>query len=174
MFVGRVESSRPADATNGGPRRLDPPYRDRKSATPDRSERNAMLEMSSPLGRREFFGLAAGAWAGLALPPSARAEPEKVDLPITGAANRDLEPFDELMTSFVERNKVPGAACRHPPGQTGVCAWLWFRRRGEEGTRRAGRLVSDLQPVQADYLGSRSCNSLRKASCNSTTRCWAD
>ena len=31
-------------------------------------------------------------------------------LPVTGAANSDLEPFDRLMTSFVRENKVPGAS----------------------------------------------------------------
>jgi N-acyl-D-amino-acid deacylase len=32
------------------------------------------------------------------------------NLPVTGAANPDLEPFDRLMTSFLEQNEVPGAA----------------------------------------------------------------
>jgi CubicO group peptidase (beta-lactamase class C family) len=62
------------------------------------------------LGRRQFFGLAAGAVAGLAAPRSVGAEPEAAPASITGAANPNLEPFDKLMTSFVAENKVPGAA----------------------------------------------------------------
>ena len=48
--------------------------------------------------------------AGLALRCPVFAEPGEGKLPVTGAANRDLEPFDKLMTSFVEGNRVPGAA----------------------------------------------------------------
>jgi N-acyl-D-amino-acid deacylase len=57
------------------------------------------------LGRREFLGTA----VGLAFTPFAPAQSEKA-APITGSANPDLEPFDQLMTSFIEENKVPGAA----------------------------------------------------------------
>jgi CubicO group peptidase (beta-lactamase class C family) len=77
-----------------------------------------MLDFSSiphdtPLGRRRFFGLTAGTIVGLTTPSSPsflRAEPEEAPIPITGAADPNLEPFDTLMTSFIAENKVPGAA----------------------------------------------------------------
>jgi N-acyl-D-amino-acid deacylase len=50
--------------------------------------------------------LAAGATASHAVFPAA-AEPN--DLPISGKSIDALKPFDELMASFVARNKVPGA-----------------------------------------------------------------
>ena len=61
--------------------------------------------IDNPLGRREFVGSA----LSLAFTSLAAAQSEQA-LPVTGVANRDLEPFDELMTSFIEENKVPGAA----------------------------------------------------------------
>jgi CubicO group peptidase (beta-lactamase class C family) len=63
-----------------------------------------------PLDRRQFFGLAAGALAGVAGSRSLGDEPKDSSPPITGAADRDLAPFDKLMTSFITENKVPGAA----------------------------------------------------------------
>jgi N-acyl-D-amino-acid deacylase len=49
---------------------------------------------------------AAGTATRAVFPAAAEAN----DLPISGKANPALKPFDELMTTFVERNKVPGAA----------------------------------------------------------------
>jgi N-acyl-D-amino-acid deacylase len=38
------------------------------------------------------------------------ADPSDQEHPVTGTANRNLEPFDKLMTSFVRENKLPGAS----------------------------------------------------------------
>jgi N-acyl-D-amino-acid deacylase len=54
---------------------------------------------------RTGFG---AAWLSLRSAPHAQAGAGP--LPLTGAANADLEPLDRLMTSFVEENKVPGAS----------------------------------------------------------------
>jgi len=60
--------------------------------------------------RRTFLALAAAGAAGLAARGTGLARASVGTLPVTGAANPGLEPFDRLMTSFVEQNKVPGAA----------------------------------------------------------------
>jgi len=52
--------------------------------------------------RRAFLALAA---THLIRPTLA----QKNELPITGAVNPALAPFDKLMTTFVEENKIPGA-----------------------------------------------------------------
>src|SRR5215469_16545119 len=59
--------------------------------------------------RRKFLFMAAagGAASYTAL---STAGPKDAQLPVSGRANAALKPFDELMTTFVERNKVPGAA----------------------------------------------------------------
>src|SRR5438045_3464512 len=44
----------------------------------------------------------------LALAPLARAQGNKV--PVTGEADANLRPFDDLLLGFLEDNKVPGAA----------------------------------------------------------------
>lgn len=62
------------------------------------------MRMSST--RRVFLAQAAALAAGW----PAYAEPAKVKTSITGTANPDLASFDQLMTSFIEENKVPGAA----------------------------------------------------------------
>ena len=62
------------------------------------------------LTRRTFLALAAAGAAGLAARGTGLARASVGTLPVTGAANPGLEPFDRLMTSFVEQNKVPGAA----------------------------------------------------------------
>src|SRR4051794_40534569 len=57
-----------------------------------------------PVDRRTFLALAASA-AGLgAAPPVLR------DVPVSGAADPELAPFDALMKSFLTRHGVPGAA----------------------------------------------------------------
>lgn len=60
--------------------------------------------------RRTFLALAAAGAAGLAIRGTGMARASAGTLPVTGAANPGLEPLDRLMTSFVEQNKVPGAA----------------------------------------------------------------
>ena len=45
---------------------------------------------------------------GLTLAPFAAAQEKKI--PVTGVADADLAPFDELMLKFVRDNQVPGAA----------------------------------------------------------------
>lgn len=63
--------------------------------------------LADPAGsRRAFLALAA---AGLAGPRSAVAQPGGAS-PVTGVVNANLKSFDELMTSFLAENKVPGAA----------------------------------------------------------------
>jgi CubicO group peptidase (beta-lactamase class C family) len=56
--------------------------------------------------RRAFLSLAASTVAGLSSPRSFAAEP----VPVTGKRISALEPFDSLITSFVETHRVPGAA----------------------------------------------------------------
>ncbi|MCA9114512.1 MAG: beta-lactamase family protein [Planctomycetaceae bacterium] len=62
--------------------------------------------------RRLFLSLAAaaGAAAGRTMPFSVFAQAGEEELPVTGVAQADLEPFDRLMASFVEEHNVPGAA----------------------------------------------------------------
>lgn len=62
-----------------------------------------MLDSSKKITRRTFFAISAAAGAVLA-------RAAESTLPITGVANADLEPFDKLLTSFVEEHKVPGAS----------------------------------------------------------------
>jgi CubicO group peptidase (beta-lactamase class C family) len=56
--------------------------------------------------RRRFLSAAAGS---LALPFAAPAQ-KKDGLPVTGRANPALKSFDELLTAFVKKHEVPGAA----------------------------------------------------------------
>jgi N-acyl-D-amino-acid deacylase len=62
----------------------------------------------APVSRRAFLSSLATAAAGLASDSPASAQPGK--LPVTGAANPALEPFDRLLTTFVAEHKVPGAS----------------------------------------------------------------
>jgi N-acyl-D-amino-acid deacylase len=60
--------------------------------------------------RRAFLAMTAAGGAALAARGAVVAQPRDGKLPVTGAANPDLEPFDKLMTSFIEQNDVPGAS----------------------------------------------------------------
>ncbi len=60
--------------------------------------------------RRAFLALAAASAAGFVIRSQAAAPRDDGPLPITGAANPDLDPFDKLMTSFVREHAVPGAS----------------------------------------------------------------
>lgn len=62
-----------------------------------------MLESSLPISRRTFFTISAVFGASFV-------HAGEQAIPITGVANADLQPFDKLMTSFVEEHKVPGAS----------------------------------------------------------------
>jgi N-acyl-D-amino-acid deacylase len=62
--------------------------------------------LGAPFTRRTFLAAAAGP----ALNRPGFAQPGQSNLPVTGTAIRNLEPFDQLMTSFVTDNKVPGAS----------------------------------------------------------------
>jgi CubicO group peptidase (beta-lactamase class C family) len=73
------------------------------------SHTNPMLTQA-PLTRRTFLTLSAATAAGIALRSCAFAKTDTGVLPATGDANPNLEPFDRLMTSFIEENKVPGAS----------------------------------------------------------------
>lgn len=61
------------------------------------------------VSRRAFLVRAAAGAAGLAVVPPVRAQGDGKP-PVTGAASPDLEPFDRLMTSFIQDHQVPGAA----------------------------------------------------------------
>lgn len=65
-----------------------------------------MPDLTSIPTRRTFLSLAASAVAGLTLPRSFAADA----VPTTGKQLASLEPFDKLMTTFVETNHVPGAS----------------------------------------------------------------
>lgn len=56
--------------------------------------------------RRQFLRSVAMGAGSLALPTLGRAD----DVPLTGAADPRLAPFDRLMTAFLAEHKVPGAA----------------------------------------------------------------
>jgi N-acyl-D-amino-acid deacylase len=56
--------------------------------------------------RRTFLRTAAAVGTGIALPCSIRAD----DLTVTGADDKRLAPFDQLMTGFLVEHKVPGGA----------------------------------------------------------------
>lgn len=71
--------------------------------------RDSIFNSSTPT-RRSFLAMTAAGLAGLGERRGAAAEPWLGGLPITGASDPDLAPFDELMTSFVEENEVPGAS----------------------------------------------------------------
>lgn len=70
----------------------------------------APLFFDTQLTRRAFLALTAASAAGLSPCCPVFAQPIDGKLPVTGAANRNLEPFDTLMLSFVKENKVPGAS----------------------------------------------------------------
>lgn len=63
-----------------------------------------------PCTRRSFLARSTAAAAGLALGQPALAQSNREKLPVTGSTHDALEPFDRLMSSFVDENKVPGAA----------------------------------------------------------------
>jgi len=60
--------------------------------------------------RRTFLGLAATATFALSSGRHVRAQPGDSKPPVTGNDNVDLVPFDQLMASFIEEQKVPGAS----------------------------------------------------------------
>jgi N-acyl-D-amino-acid deacylase len=66
--------------------------------------------IATQLPRRAFLALTVAGAAGLSSCGPVFAQPTDGKLPVTGAANRGLEPFDTLMMSFVKENKVPGAS----------------------------------------------------------------
>ena len=55
--------------------------------------------------RRQFLASAAALASGGLRPPLAKA-----DVPVSGAADAALKPFDDLLTKFLADNAVPGAA----------------------------------------------------------------
>src|SRR5581483_10425304 len=61
--------------------------------------------MTTPSSRRQFLGRTAAGLAALAA-----GTPRAAARPVTGAADPRLKSFDELMTTFVERHDIPGAA----------------------------------------------------------------
>ncbi len=63
-----------------------------------------MADLATRISRRGFLALGA---AGLAAGAAFGADEE---LPVTGIADAALEPFDKLMTTFIEENKIPGAS----------------------------------------------------------------
>jgi N-acyl-D-amino-acid deacylase len=60
-------------------------------------------------GRRRALRHLATAAMGFAA-ASARLRAAEADVPVTGEAREEFQPFDELMTSFLARHEVPGAA----------------------------------------------------------------
>jgi len=63
-----------------------------------------------PRTRRKFLATTAAFGAGLAGLRAVLAWPSDGKLPVTGRANRNLESFDRLMTSFVAEHQIPGAS----------------------------------------------------------------
>ncbi|MEO8495538.1 MAG: serine hydrolase domain-containing protein [Planctomycetota bacterium] len=69
-----------------------------------------VLSADANFARRTFLAMTAASAAGLAVHGPVLAQPAQSKLPVTGTPNRSLEPFDKLMTSFLQENKVPGAS----------------------------------------------------------------
>lgn len=60
--------------------------------------------------RRTFLAQAGAAAIGFSATAALTSQPTRNNNPISGIANPELSPFDQLMTSFIEENKVPGAS----------------------------------------------------------------
>ena len=68
------------------------------------------LANRSQISRRAFLTVASSTAAGLSVHGIAAAQSQGRKIPVTGEDHPSLRPFDELMTSFVEENAVPGAS----------------------------------------------------------------